>query len=507
MPKPSKQSNLINHKLMKHFLVTTCLAFFTFLISACESGKDNPPDVTPAKQADAIMYVTSADKSRLFDSVALFFNTKPNMDIASTITLNPAVTYQQIDGFGAAITGSTCYNLLRMSEADRSALLHETFDTTGGAGYSYIRISIGASDFSLEEYTWWDTPGIENFKMHEYDRRDLIPILKELLAINPKLKIMGSPWSCPRWMKVNNLTDLQPYNSWTSGQLNPAYYQEYATYFVKFIQAMEEEGIPIESITIQNEPLNRGNSMSLYMAWQEQADFIKNALGPRLEEAGLQTKVVIFDHNYNYDNIADQMDYPKKIYAIPEAAAYIDGAAFHAYGGDKAELLDIQQAAPGKNLYFTEMSIGSWNYTFDGDLIWSMRELGIGTLNNYNKAVIVWNFLLDENGAPNRPGGCTTCYGAVEISSSDYRTLDRKSHFYVIAHLSKTFAPGSTRIAFNGFEAEGLSMTAVENIDGTFGVVLLNENNSQIKITIEDGNHSFPLTIPPQSIASCRWKK
>ncbi len=125
-----------------------------------------------------------------------------------------------------------------MSQENRTKLLTETFDTINGDGYSYIRISIGASDFSLDEYTWWDTPGIENFKMHDYDKRDLIPVLKEILAINPKIKILASPWSCPKWMKVNDLTHLQPYDHWTSGQLNPQYYQDYATYFVKFIQEM-----------------------------------------------------------------------------------------------------------------------------------------------------------------------------------------------------------------------------------------------------------------------------
>ncbi len=492
---------------MKHLSATLIFAFSSLFLHACESDKDHAPDPVSAEPADAVMYITSADKSRLFDSVALHFNEKPNMEISTTVTLNPGRRYQEIDGFGAAVTGSACYNLLRMSAANRQKLLREIFDTVSGLGYSYIRISIGASDFSLEEYSYCDDPGIENFNIHELDKRDLIPVLKEILAINPTIKIMGSPWSCPRWMKVNNLSERQPYLSWTSGQLNPACYQDYATYFVEYIKAMEAEGIPIESITIQNEPLNRGNSMSLYMTWEEQAEFIRTALGPMFENAGINTKIIIFDHNYNYDNIADQVDYPKKILAIPEAAQYIDGTAFHAYGGEKEEMLDIHNAYPLKNLYFTEMSIGSWNYSFEGDLIWSMRELGIGTLNLFNKAVIVWNLLLDENGAPNRPGGCTTCYGAIEISSSDYATLDRKSHYYVIGHLSKTISPGAVRIGYNGFSTDGLIMTAVENHDGTYGVVMLNENSNSIKMTLEDGNHSFPFTIPPKSIASCRWLK
>jgi glucosylceramidase len=270
---------------------------------------------------------------------------------------------------------------------------------------------------------------------------------------------------------------------------------------------MKNEGINLESITVQNEPLNRGNSASLYMSWQEEAAFVKNALGPKFAEAGLSTKIIVFDHNFNYDNIPDQLSYPVKMYADPEVAKYIDGAAYHAYGGDKSELLNVHNAYPSKNLYFTEMSIGSWNYTFDGDLIWSMRELGIGCLNNFSKSVIVWNFMLDDKGAPNRPGGCNTCYGAIDISSSDYTTLDKKSHYYVISHLSKTISTGATRIGTTGYQTAGLYYTAVLNKDGTYGVVLLNENDTSVKVTLADSIHSFDYTIPSKGIVSCRWKK
>ncbi len=191
------------------------------------------------------MYVTYANHSMLFQHIPLKFNTKPNMAIATTIFLDPSDRFQEIDGFGAAITGSSCYNLLHMSAEDRATILKETFDTVSGDGYSYIRISLGCSDFSLDEFTHCDIPGIENFEIHELDKRDLFPVLKEILAINPEVKILASPWTCPRWMKVNNLIDLEPYNSWTSGQLNPAYYQDYATYFVKFIQEMDKKVFPL----------------------------------------------------------------------------------------------------------------------------------------------------------------------------------------------------------------------------------------------------------------------
>ena len=480
--------------------------FMSMFLSSCKAEEKNTPTIPPGK-SDVEVYVTTANKSMLFTSIPLSFSTKPNMAVETTITMKPSETFQEIDGFGAAITGSTCYNLLKMTPSNRSKLLKETFDPVSGMGYSYIRISIGCSDFSLDEYTCCDTPGMENFAIHELDKRDLFPILKEILAINPKVKILASPWTCPRWMKVNNLVDLRPYNSWTSGQLNPIYYQDYATYFVRFIQEMKKEGFNIDAITIQNEPLNRGNSASLYMSWQEQASFVRTALGPKFSDAALTTKIVVFDHNYNYDNIFDQLKYPVKIYADPETAKYVDGAAYHAYGGDKSELMNVHNAYPSKNLYFTEMSIGSWNYSFEGDLMWSMRELGIGTLNNFSKSVIVWNFMLDEKGAPNRPGGCTTCYGAVDVNTKDYATLDRKSHFYVIGHLSKVISPGATRIGTSGFQVSGLYYTAVKNTDGTYGVVLQNDTDKSIKITLADDNHSFIYTVPSKSIASCKWKK
>ena len=192
--------------------------------------------------------------------------------------LNADITYQQMDGFGAALTGSSCYNLMQMKPSKRQQSLEYTFSQKKGLGMSYVRISIGCSDFSLSEYTCCDTPGIEHFALQTEELNYVIPILKEVLAINPDLKILGSPWTCPKWMKVKDLHKLEPLDSWTSGQLNPKYYKDYATYFVKWIKAMAEHGINIYGITPQNEPLNRGNSASLYMGWREEMTFLKEAL-------------------------------------------------------------------------------------------------------------------------------------------------------------------------------------------------------------------------------------
>ena len=491
------------------------IVFFTALLlfTACGSDpKDNggvpDPDQPGTVASDVDLFITTANGSRKFFHDSIAFNSKPNMS-PYTITLNPAESYQVMEGFGAAITGSTCYNLLKMSAGDRARLLKETFDPVSGMGYSYIRISMGCSDFSLSEYTHCDTKGIENFALHTEDKTYVIPVLKEILAIRPDIRIMASPWTCPKWMKVNNLTEKKPFDSWTSGQLNPAYYQDYATYFVKYIEAMKSEGINITSVTIQNEPLNRYNSASLYMTWQEQRDFIKTALGPAFRSAGIQSKIIVYDHNYNYDadraENKDQIDYPLHIYSDPEAAQYIDGAAYHAYGGDKSELADVHARNTSKNLYFTEISIGSWGYSFADDLMWNMNEVCLGTINNWAKAVIVWNFMLDANHGPNRPGGCTTCYGAIDIQS-DYKTMTRNSHYYTIGHLAKVITPGAKRIATTGYKATGLYYAAFVNPDASYAAVMQNDTDKPLNITLADGSHTFTFEVSAKSVVSVKWK-
>lgn len=459
------------------------------------------------------IYTTTADKTITMQKDSVLLVAKSGIEAATNIiTLHPEEKYQEMEGFGAAITGSSCYNLLKMAPEDRTALLKETFGTKEGYGYSYIRISLGASDFSLDEYTYCDKPGLENFAIHEDDKRDLFPILKEIKAINPDVKIMASPWSCPKWMKVNNLKDLKPFDSWTSGQLNPKYYQDYATYFVKYIQAMEQEGFKIDAVTVQNEPLNRGNSMSLYMTWQEQRDFVRDALGPQFEKAGIKTKIIVYDHNYNYDNDKaenhDQGQYPLKIYEDENAAKYIDGAAYHAYGGEKEELQTIHNTRPDKSLYFTEMSIGLWGdgYSFGKDLMWNMREVCIGTINNFNKAIIMWNYMLDDKHGPDRPGGCNICLGCITIDSNDYKTMDKNSHYYTMAHLSKVIKPGSYRIKSEGETVKGIHYSAFENPDKTYSIVLLNDTKENQAITVELGDKAFNYNVPASSVISCIWK-
>ncbi|MFZ4862838.1 glycoside hydrolase family 30 protein [Sphingobacterium sp. Mn56C] len=458
-------------------------------------------------KGEVTVYVTTGDGSLDFQKSTLNFTRK--VDTAPfSITLNPETTYQTMDGFGAAITGSTCYNLMKMKKADRTKFLRETFSEKDGMGMSYIRIAIGCSDFSLSEYTCWDKPGKENFGLQLEEKQYVIPVLKELLAINPNLKIIGSPWTPPKWMKVNNLTERKPFDSWTSGQLNPEHYQDYAWYFVQWLEAFKKEGIHIAAVTPQNEPLNRGNSASLYMSWQEQLDFIKGALGPQLKAANLPTKIYAFDHNYNYDNIESQRGYPLNIYNDAVAASYITGSAYHNYGGNKNELLHIHNQQPDKEIIFTETSIGEWNdgRNLNKRLIEDMSEVGIGTINRWSKAVIVWNLMLDSDKGPYREGGCKTCYGAVDIQRSDYKTISKNSHYYVIGHLSVAVKPGATRIAATGGNDSNIEYSAFKNTDGTYALVLLNKAAEAKEITLNDSKNYISYQVPARAVVSFRWK-
>lgn len=502
---------IFNLKMTTLLMLTLCCLTFCSGVEKEDNGGTTPPPEPPVA-GDVTIYITTNTRSQDFKKQTVDFSTKDNMS-PTTLKLESGTRYQTMDGFGAAVTGSTCYNLMQMTQENRTKFLKETFSTTEGMGQSYIRISIGCSDFSLSEYTCCDTPGLENFALTSEETDYVIPILKEILTINPDIKIMGSPWTPPRWMKVNNLTDLQPFNSWTSGQLNPAYYADYADYFVKWIQAFEAQGIKIYSVTPQNEPLNRGNSASLYMTWQEQRDFVKTALGPKMEAAGLNTRIYIYDHNYDYDRNkpenADQGQYPLKIYEDAAAAEFITGAAYHNYGGNKEELNFIHQSRPDKELVFTETSIGTWNdgRNLEVRLIDDMREVALGTVNNWCKGVIVWNLMLDTDRGPNRDGGCQTCYGAVDIDRSNYSTITRNSHYYIVGHLSSVVKPGAVRIGTSGFSESGFYYSAFENPDGTYAVVLLNSTSANRMITLDDGAHHFAYEVPAKSVISYRWKK
>lgn len=457
-----------------------------------------------------IMYTTSGDRSLSLTETKV--EGQKSEAINGSIILLPEEANQSIDGFGFALTYSACYNLLKMDKEARTELLKKTYSMTEGYGVSYARISLGCNDFSSTEYSLCDTKGPDNdllkhFRLYKDETEYVIPILKEVLAINPDIKIIAAPWTSPKWMKCKSTSDRSAHDSWTDGHLNPSYYQAYADYFVKFVEAFKAEGINIYAVCPQNEPLNPGNCASLYMPWNEQASFVQR-LAPTFHKAGINTKIYLFDHNYNYDNKADQQQYPAKIYNIYdrkdfEGKELIVGAAYHNYGGNSDELNNIHDMYPDKELIFTEASIGTWNNgrNLDSSLADNMLNVGLYTVLKHCRAAMVWNFMLDMQRGPNLDGGCQTCYGAIDIAN-DYKSYTLNSHYYTICHMSSVVRPGAVRINTKGWFYNGATYAAFRNTDGTLAVVAYNSTQKNLSFKVTDGKVSYPVTLPARSVIS-----
>ena len=505
------------------FLAVSC-------ICACNCTEKNTGTDEPGKGGqtevvkDVTAYVTTSDGKTLFKRYAFNF-TDTNVLDSYNIRYDKTNLGKEIDGFGLAVTTATCYNLMKMSQADRTKFLTEMFSKTEGVGSSLIRVSIGASDFCLkDEYTWCDKKGLENFAVHAEDKDFLFPILKEIYEINPDVKIIGSPWSCPKWMKCQMpggntwdyskfnvpVTEEKDFDSWTGGRLKPSCYQVYAEYFVKWVQTMEKEGFDIFALTMQNEPLNPGNSMSMVMPWQDQKEFVK-VLGPAMEAAGLgDVKLLLYDHNFDYDNRTGQEDYPMNIYADPEAYKWSDGSAWHSYGGSVTELDAINATYPEKAIYFTEASIGEWNYKFSSCLLNDFSSLFLGTLKRGGSGVTLWNMMLDDKNGPYSPqdGSCKTCYGGVTIKSSDYKTYTKNSHWYNVAHASAVVKPGARRIETTGSKfSAAFEYEMFLNPDNTIGVLILNGQGTSQQVIFINDEFTVKYNVPAGSLVSLLWKE
>jgi glucosylceramidase len=443
-------------------------------------------------QAQVDLWLTHPDGSERFEKQkpSLVFVRADNKN--PTIEIDPSKTYQAIDGFGYTLTGGSARHIARMDGALRVAFLKELFATDGASiGVSYLRVSIGASDLNARVFSYDDLPpGLIDPEMNRFslapDRADVIPVLKEVLKIAPDLKIMGSPWSPPAWMKSNNKS--------IGGSLKPEFYGAYAKYFVKYIQGMKAEGIGIDAVTVQNEPLHPGNNPSLLMQATEQAEFIKKHLGPAFKTAKLDTKIIVYDHN------CDRPDYPISILNDAEARKFVDGSAFHLYAGKIGALSTVHDAHPDKNLYFTEQWIGAPGH-LRGDLAWHTRELTIGATRNWSRTVLEWNLAADPRHEPHTPGGCTSCLGALTI---DGNKVTRNPAYYVVAHAAKFVRPGSLRIASS--EVPALPNVAFKAPDGRKVLIVLNDGGSPRTFNIRDGDKRTTSTLPAGAVGTYVWR-
>lgn len=480
---------------MKKSLPILLIGIFTlFFYGQCSKGSTPtpvPPPPPPPATNDMEMWVTSPSQSVLIQkqNVTLSFSTVGAS--ASTIQVDSATAYQTIDGFGYTLTGGSAELLLAMDANARANLLQELFGNGNSSIHiSYLRVSIGASDLSSAVFSYDDLPpgqtdpSLAQFSLGP-DLTVLVPVLQEILAINPSIKILGSPWSAPVWMKDNG--------SSIGGGLLPQYYPVYAQYFVKYIQAMQAKNIPIDAITVQNEPQHGGNNPSMVMSSMEQANFIKNALGPAFQTAGLNTKIIIWDHN------CDNPGYPMAILGDADARPFIDGSAFHLYAGDISALSTVHNAYPDKNVYFTEQWTSATG-SFDGDLKWHIKNVIIGSMRNWSKIALEWNLANDPGFGPHTPGGCTQCKGALTISGS---SVQRNVAYYIIGQISKFVPPGSVRIASNAIN--GLSNVAFKRSDGKKVLLVMNENLAAQTFSIKYKGKYVQTSLNPGYVATYIW--
>jgi glucosylceramidase len=488
----------------------------TGLVPAAEAVQ--PADRESAVQAR--VWVTTPDRAELLHErtpVAFAKGSSP----LTTITVDPATKFQTMDGFGASITDSSANVLYQLSTAQRDQTMRSLFDPRQGIGVSFLRQPVGSSDFTAEaeHYTYDDVPagqtdfGLKHFSI-AHDQRQVLPLLRRAKQLNPALKVLATPWSPPAWMKTGD--------SLVGGRLkdDPAVYNAYARYLVKFVQAYTAAGVPVDFLTIQNEPQNRKPSgypgMDLPV---RQAAAVIEQLGPMLRAANPRTKILGYDHNWTTHpgDIAStppgedpETDYPYKLLQT-RAAKWIAGTAYHCYSGDASAQSALRQAFPEKGIWFTECS-GSHGpndtppQIFRGTLTWHARNLMLGTTRNWAKSVVNWNIALDSEGGPHN-GGCDTCTGLVTLHPDG--TISTDAEYYTIGHLSKFVNTGAVRIGSTSYGTTGwngqLMSAAFRNPDGSTALLVHNENDDPRSFAVAVGGRSFEYTLPGGAIATFVW--
>lgn len=442
-------------------------------------------------------WVTTGDQARLLSAEkgASFGSAKPAKIV---IDVDPAIRYQVMAGFGAAITDASAYLIQsRMDERQRSALMEELFGRKGGGiGLSFTRLTIGASDFSRTHYSFDDMPpGQADPQLAHFsiapNRADVLPVVKHALAINPALRVMASPWSAPGWMKTSD--------SLIQGTLKPEAFASFAEYLRRYVDAYQAEGVPIFALTLQNEPhFEPKDYPGMRVDPAKRAAFIGGYLGPLLARYNPGTRILDWDHNW------DEPGSPAAVLADPQAARYVSGVAWHCYGGDVRVQAALHDARPDKDTWFTECSGGQWAPKWADNLQYFVRRLVIGTTRGWAKGVLLWNLALDEQYGPHL-GGCRDCRGVVTINSASGE-VTRNVEYYALAHASRFVRPGARRIASSSGH-DGLDTVAFQNADdGSVALLVANAAREARDFSVRVGGRSFRYALPAGSVATFTWK-
>jgi len=457
-----------------------------------------PPQIVPAMHPFGPvveLWVSTQDRK-------LRLAQQPDIEIAADdgspadVVIDTGKTYQSIVGFGAALTDSSAWLIQnRMNALQRHDLLQELFGPPPGLNLNMARLTIGASDFSLQQYTLDDVPfgqvdpDLQHFNTAA-NLRDLIPTVREALAVNPGLQVVASPWSAPAWMKTSaNLI---------GGTLLEQYESTYAQYLLKYVDTYRSYGIPIFALTLQNEPgFVPVTYPGMELSAEQRARIIAQYLGPALASRKPRTRILGWDHNW------DEPDQPSSVLADPDASPYVDGIAWHCYRGSPSAQTEVHLAYPKKDAYITECSGGDWESSRNGELLWFARDLLLAGLRNWARGVIYWNLALDEHHGPHS-GGCDTCKGMVTIDSQT-GAVSRNDYYYAFAHFSRFVLPGAVRVN-SSTTIKGLANVAFRNAaDGSIVLVLVNGRTDTQRVSVMQDKTRFQYTLPPESVATFVW--
>ncbi len=446
-----------------------------------------------------VVVITTAENTnfRLTPSDTLVFDTfgQP-FENQPCIFVDPGHSFQSFIGIGGALTDASAETFYKLPAEKQKLFLNSYFSLENGIGYSLARTNIHSCDFSSGSYTYVED-GDKQLKSFSiaHDKQYRIPFIKRCIeSAGGSLKLYVSPWSPPAWMKDNN-------DMLHGGKLLPEFYDSWAEYFVKYIHSYEKEGIPVWGLTVQNEPMAKQTWESCIYTAEEERDFIKNYLGPKLWLNGLkEKKLIAWDHNrdllYHRANI---------ILSDQEAAKYVWGIGFHWYeswtGAPTPENVKlVTDAFPDKPLMLTE----ACNYPFSWKTIeeWHWAEkygaAMISDLNNGAVAWTDWNILLDETGGPNHVGNF--CFAPVHADTRD-GSLHYMNSYYYIGHFSKFVRPGAQRIICSSNRAQLLT-TGFINPDGTIAIIVMNPSTNKVEYRMYVGNQAIETVSLPHSIVT-----
>lgn len=466
------------------------------LVCACLLAACSTTGVGGARaRAGAVeVWSSSTDQARKLTRQPDLALAKAGSAGADDLILDPAHQEQEIVGFGAAMTDASAHLFQTvLTRPERDGLFADLFGRDG-LGLSFVRVPIGASDFSSEHYSLDDMPAgqtdpdLAHFAFVRAETEQ-VPALQAARRLNPRLTLVASPWSAPGWMKTSG--------SLIQGSLKAEHYGAFARYFVRYLDAMEAAGLPVRYITVQNEPaFEPTNYPGMRVSAKERAALIGGHLGPALAARARRVGILDWDHNW------DHPEEPLAVLADPVAARFVEGVAWHCYAGQPKVMGEVKAAHPDKDLFFTECSGGGWEPDWRDTLGWMTDDLIIAPVRAGGRGSILWNLALDENAGPHL-GGCGNCRGVVTIDTRSH-AVTRNVEYYVLGHVSRFVRPGARMIASSAGPA-GLNHVAFRNRDGTLVLLAHNRSPSPLPLSVRIGRQRFSATMPGGEVMTFVW--